>query len=594
LIETHIDSGVITTQILNLLASLVEHRRVFVVFTGSDKLNDRNKPYWDMFLSKALHRRISFLSRRDTLRLISEPVAGRVRYTPGIPERIAGLTAGQPFYTQVVCQTLVDHLNESQKADVEGADLDTVVGEVIENPLPQMIFNWNTLSHLDRLALAIIAELSKEAVRPMSSDEILAYAKSEQLGFDIDAGELNKTLEGLFHGDLLDKAGDGRGYTFRMDLWRLWVIRMHSVWQVIDEIEKAGGASAAQGLARGGQQFSRKRVKTAWWAGVLVGGTAAIALGVVKSGVLSDRSDVRRTGGAAAISMTGAGVDSATLAVTSDPAGAEVYLGGALLGRTPLDKRVPARRGVVTVAQPGYKDGVDSIDLASADSAGLHFALVERAGTARITSTPPGAEILIDGARSGATTPATLEALSVARLHDVTLTLAGFAPRTFGAVRVVEDSVVELAHAFSRETHSLKISSEPAGAAIFLDGANVGETPNIVAQVASGSHTLRLVKAGFAESTRTIDVPHPDLSVSLTPLTPGVIVFSVQPYAEVLIDGRPAGEHMITYLSVSRPPGEYSIELKHPEFTPQTRVVHVTSGDTVRVNHSFLATGNGR
>jgi hypothetical protein len=51
---------------------------------------------------------------------------------------------------------------------------------------------------------------------------------------------------------------------------------------------------------------------------------------------------------------------------------------------------------------------------------------------------------------------------------------------------------------------------------------------------------------------------------------------------------------MITYLSVSRPPGEYSIELKHPEFTPQTRVVHVTSGDTVRVNHSFLATGNGR
>ena len=593
LIETHIDSGVITTQILNLLASLVEHRRVFVVFTGSDKLSDRNKPYWDMFLSKALHRRISFLSRRDTHRLISEPVAGRVRYAAGIPERIAALTAGQPFYTQVVCQTLVDHLNEAQKLDVESADLDTVVGEVIENPLPQMIFSWNTLTHLERLALAIIAALSKDGVRPIDAESILSYAREERIGFDIDSGELNKTLEGLFHSDLLDKAGDGSGFTIRMDLWRLWVTRMHSVWQVVDEIGKAGESRGA-GLTISKKSAPAHRGSVVKWVSIVM---VVLAVVVLSRGRFGNRADRVRTdgrSGQAAISGNGAPVDSGKLAVTSAPAGAEVYLGGALLGRTPLDQRVPARRGVVTVAQPGYKDGVDSIDLASSDSARLHFSLVERVGAARISSTPPGAEILLDGARSGATTPVTLDALPVARLHEVTLTLAGFAPRTFGAVRVVEDSVVELAHTFSREMHSLKISSEPAGAAIFLDGANVGETPYIVAQVASGSHTLRLVKEGFAEATQTIEVPHADLSVALTPLTPGVIVFSVQPYAEVLIDGRPAGDHTITYLSVLRPPGDYSIELKHPEFASQTSVVHVTPGDTVRVNHSFLATGSGQ
>jgi hypothetical protein len=312
----------------------------------------------------------------------------------------------------------------------------------------------------------------------------------------------------------------------------------------------------------------------------------------VKYGVFSDRSGAESARGRGAFSLPGAHADSATLAVTSEPTGAEVYVGGAFLGRTPLDRRVPARPAVVTVVQPGYKDGSDSIDLASADSAGLHFALEARVGAARVTSTPAGAAILVDGAGTGMTTPATLDALAAARLHEITLTLAGFAPHSFGGVRVVADSTVELAHAFSREMHALKVSSEPSGAAIFLDGASVGETPHIIAQVASGSHTLRLAKAGFAETTRTIEVPHPDISVTLTPLTPGVIVFSVQPYAEVLIDGRPAGDKTITYLSVTRPPGDYSIELKHPEFGSETRAVQVTPGDTVRINHSFLGAGS--
>ncbi|MEJ2721970.1 MAG: hypothetical protein P8181_12655, partial [bacterium] len=116
IIESHIAKNLISTDILNLLASWIERKEgVFIVFTGSDKLEERTAEYWDHFLGKALHRRISFLSRSDTLRLITEPLKDVVRYAEGLPESIYSLTAGQPFYTQVLCQTLVDYLNEVRR-----------------------------------------------------------------------------------------------------------------------------------------------------------------------------------------------------------------------------------------------------------------------------------------------------------------------------------------------------------------------------------------------------------------------------------------------------------------------------------------------
>ncbi|MCK5619687.1 MAG: ATP-binding protein, partial [Candidatus Krumholzibacteria bacterium] len=166
LFETNFDNNVLKTQVLRLVGNLIEHKRLFVVFTGSDKLEARNRKYWDI-LSKGLNRRISFLSRNDTLRLVREPLRGVIEYDQGVPEAIADLTAGQPFYTQVLCQTIVDHLNEEQKYDVNNEDLERVVNEVIVNPLPQMIFHWNQLPFLEKLCLSFIAEICRQESMPV-------------------------------------------------------------------------------------------------------------------------------------------------------------------------------------------------------------------------------------------------------------------------------------------------------------------------------------------------------------------------------------------------------------------------------------------
>ena len=95
-----------------------------VIFTGSRHLDGRNTDYWSILIGKSLYKRISFLSESDAIRLITEPVADRVTYPRGIPEHIVRLTAGQPFYTQVVCQNMMDRLNEVERNRVRQEDVD--------------------------------------------------------------------------------------------------------------------------------------------------------------------------------------------------------------------------------------------------------------------------------------------------------------------------------------------------------------------------------------------------------------------------------------------------------------------------------------
>ncbi|HLP57341.1 MAG TPA: PEGA domain-containing protein, partial [Candidatus Deferrimicrobium sp.] len=57
------------------------------------------------------------------------------------------------------------------------------------------------------------------------------------------------------------------------------------------------------------------------------------------------------------------------------------------------------------------------------------------------------------------------------------------------------------------KTGSIRVQSNPEGAAIWLDGTNTGKTTNtILNDIAPGSHIVRLVKAGYQDSINNITV----------------------------------------------------------------------------------------
>jgi hypothetical protein len=572
LFETYIDSGIISTNIVNLLASLVEHRRVFVVFTGSDNLEARDKPYWGVFLSKALHRRVSFLSHGDTRRLVLQPVEETVHYGEGIPESIFVLTAGQPFYTQVLCQSLVDHLNEKRQNNVESEDVRQVVDEIIENPLPQMIFSWNALADLEKLSLSIIAELRRERSDPVSPKDIMAYAESENIGYRLDVNELNKCLENLFHHDVLIKEGDTDAYRFKMDLWRLWVTRMHSVWQVIDEMERSEEGPPGRGILLRTPAGHRKRT-------VMITAVAVVALIPIGIWLLSrDRAG-----------PPGETPDAATLHVETSPPGANIVVDGNWIGTSPVSgAEVPVESRLLSVELAGYRAVFDTLVLEKDETREMAFDLTELAGELRVLSDPPGAVVHIDGENTHLATPATVSQLSANRLHRVELRLAGYRIGVLDGIRIHDDSTVTVNHSFAKMDGALSVVSQPADAQVYLDGGLVGSTPCILENVAYGRHALRISKAGHSDYARDIDLskPNEQIEAALSLLPPGKIVFNVEPYAALSIDGSLIRGD-VTYHEIELAPGRYTILLEHPQFGAYSEDVDLGSDESVTIQHKF-------
>lgn len=65
----------------------------------------------------------------------------------------------------------------------------------------------------------------------------------------------------------------------------------------------------------------------------------------------------------------------------------------------------------------------------------------------------------------------------------------------------------------------LRIKSDVAGAAVFLDDASVGQTPLRLDSVTPGQHTLRLTRPGFQEASKSVEVSESGITRVFVPMT---------------------------------------------------------------------------
>ncbi len=234
-LEARVREGNLSRHILTFFAGLLETDLVSFVFTGSRSLEVHDRAIWgEELFRKATSRKISFLTKDDTTRLITQPLQNKVDFAPEVVAQIYTLTAGQPFYTQMICQNLVYHLNEVQKCHVTLADLEAVVDGVLENPPPQLIFNWSEHASERKLALSLLAEFSEAPQTYLAVSDLCRGIKRKKLELDLAPNFFHAELSSLFQDEyVLQK---GRKHGFRLDLYRCWVRHDHNVWQVKKEI----------------------------------------------------------------------------------------------------------------------------------------------------------------------------------------------------------------------------------------------------------------------------------------------------------------------------------------------------------------------
>jgi formylglycine-generating enzyme required for sulfatase activity/AAA+ ATPase superfamily predicted ATPase len=241
MMEEKFEDGSLSRDVVSFFSGLLEsERRLSFIFTGSRHLEQRtNVEYWRVLFGKSLYRRISFLSNADAERLITEPVKGTVQFDSKSLEAIYRLTAGQPFYTQVVCQNLIDHLNEHQKYCVDEADIEVVTEGILQNPLPQMIYIWNSLNDLEKLAVAVLAELQPKTDQFVPVSKIVKFIKQKDRGFPIVAAELQRALANLYERELVSRKSDN--HRIRIELIGKWVRREFSFWKIIHDLRPQSG-----------------------------------------------------------------------------------------------------------------------------------------------------------------------------------------------------------------------------------------------------------------------------------------------------------------------------------------------------------------
>jgi ligand-binding sensor domain-containing protein len=236
LLEGKVDEGKLSNELFTFLAGLMDNKeRLALIFTGSRRLEERDRKYWRELLRRSLFRKVGFLSEKDTVRLITEPVQGRVVYGRGVMDVVYRLTAGQPFYAQVICQNVVDYMNEHRQNWVTASDLGRVITEIVDNPLPQMIYSWDALSDDEKLALSLLGEVLADGNGYATAGELRASVKANDYPVNLSENTIRLTLEEMFRRELLEK-DSADGFRFKIDLLRLWIRRSHSIWQVVKEV----------------------------------------------------------------------------------------------------------------------------------------------------------------------------------------------------------------------------------------------------------------------------------------------------------------------------------------------------------------------
>ena len=187
-----------------------------------------------------------------------------------------------------------------------------------------------------------------------------------------------------------------------------------------------------------------------------------------------------------------------------------------------------------------------------------------------VTSTPADAELSAQGEVLGRT-PATVELLSGQRV--LSLSRPGFATHreeltvVAGAHRALPDIRLQPAAGV------LRVTTEPSGASITVDGDFRGGSPATVEISPDRPHRIVFSRAGYEPQERSVRLGRGEersLSVRLEPRLGTVRVLSRPAGAAIFVDGRERGR---TPLELQLPSAEHLVELKLEGYVEVSRKV---------------------
>ena len=232
-------------------------------------------------------------------------------------------------------------------------------------------------------------------------------------------------------------------------------------------------------------------------------------------------------------------------------------------------------------------------------------------GQMTVDSTPQGAQVQLDGA----TDPSWVTPLSISSLdpgpHAITVSKSGFVTDS-RTVKVVSGSKSSVVIHLNQLTATLSVTSNPAGANIYVDGRDMGKLTPAQVSVDKGQHIVLIRKIGYIDETASAQFSLGQtvaLSPTLRPMGnvdnihtvgkmkklfggngaqpgQGTISIRTQPKgAQVAIN-----QHMLdkgSPVEVMLDPGNYVVDITLSGYAPISKIVTVDKGGKVVVDETM-------
>jgi hypothetical protein len=236
-LEMRVASGKLEATIFPFFRHLMQHGgNLGFIFVGTHRLEALSSDYWSIFFNIALYKQMTFLDKQAARKLIVEPVAAHgLLYDDLALDKILRVTAGHPYFLQLTCHALVNHVNRERRGYMTIQDVNDVLEEMVELGEAHFAFLWEQSSLPERLALASLTRLLslEPTVTALRITELLS-----ERGAAMGARETTEALRQLVARDIVREVdGQPLKYEYKLALMRLWVERYKTLGRVIEEVE---------------------------------------------------------------------------------------------------------------------------------------------------------------------------------------------------------------------------------------------------------------------------------------------------------------------------------------------------------------------
>jgi hypothetical protein len=223
ILEDLITQGKIEPTIIAYLRALIQTYPWFIlIFAGLHTLQEMTENYWNPLFGSVTRIPVSTLSPASAYQLITNPTDDfLLDYDQDAIDRIIQLSGGQPYLTQLLCQSLITRFNRirfEERREIEPRFTLTDVETIVSNP--DFYRDGNAyFSALWDQATETHAPTQHLILRALTQSPL----KLSELTHLIPNSNLQSALQTLLEHDVIALETDR--YTYRVELLRLWVQR---------------------------------------------------------------------------------------------------------------------------------------------------------------------------------------------------------------------------------------------------------------------------------------------------------------------------------------------------------------------------------